>query len=59
MFVTVVDAVGAGMVESLSQPGGNATGFSDFEYGLSAKWLELLREIVPRATRVGGDPQSR
>ena len=52
VFVTVVDAVGAGMVESLSQPGGNATGFSDFEYGLSAKWLELLREIVPRATRV-------
>jgi putative ABC transport system substrate-binding protein len=53
VFVTVADPVGAGMVESLSQPGGNFTGFLDFEYGLSAKWLELLREIVPRATRVG------
>jgi putative tryptophan/tyrosine transport system substrate-binding protein len=53
VFVTVVDPVGAGMVESLSQPGGNATGFSDFEYGLSAKWLELLREIKPHAMRVG------
>jgi hypothetical protein len=53
VFVTVVDPVGAGMVESLSQPSGNATGFSDFEYGQSAKWLEMLREIVPRATRVG------
>jgi ABC-type uncharacterized transport system substrate-binding protein len=53
VFVTVVDPVGAGLVESLSRPGGNATGFSDFEYGMSAKWLEMLREIVPRATRVG------
>jgi putative ABC transport system substrate-binding protein len=53
VFVTVVDPVGAGMVETLSQPGGNVTGFSDFEYGLSAKWLELLRDLKPQMTRVG------
>jgi putative ABC transport system substrate-binding protein len=43
--------VGAGFVESLARPGGNATGFISFEYGLSAKWLELLKEIAPSLTR--------
>jgi putative tryptophan/tyrosine transport system substrate-binding protein len=51
VFVTVVDPVGAGFVESLARPGGNITGFSLFEYGLSGKWLELLKEIAPRMTR--------
>src|SRR5262249_56013888 len=45
------DAVGTGLVESLSRPGGNATGFLVFEYDLSAKWLELLKEIAPSLTR--------
>ena len=45
------DPVGAGFVESLARPGGNATGFSQFEYGISSKWLELLKEIAPRVTR--------
>ena len=53
VFVQVTDAVGAGFVESLSRPGGNATGFSLSEYGFSAKWLELLKEIAPRMTRAG------
>jgi putative tryptophan/tyrosine transport system substrate-binding protein len=48
-----VDPVGAGMVRSLARPGGNTTGFIQFEYGLSAKWLELLREIAPQVSRVG------
>ena len=52
VFVNVVDPVGAGIVASLARPGSNATGFSQFEYGISAKWLELLKEIVPRVTRV-------
>jgi ABC-type uncharacterized transport system substrate-binding protein len=47
----VVDPVGAGFVESLARPGGNATGFILFEYGLSGKWIELLKEIAPRVTR--------
>src|SRR5262245_61957006 len=47
VFVNIVDPVGAGFVESLAQPGGNATGFVLYEYGMSAKWLELLKEIVP------------
>jgi putative tryptophan/tyrosine transport system substrate-binding protein len=51
VFVIVPDPVGAGFVDSLPQPGGNATGFLAFEYGLSAKWLELLKEIAPRVTR--------
>jgi putative ABC transport system substrate-binding protein len=51
VFVNVADPVGAGFVESLSRPGGNITGFLQFEYGLSAKWLELLKEIAPRVTR--------
>ena len=53
VFTTVLDPVGAGFVDSLSQPGGNATGFIAFEYGLSAKWLELLKQIEPSLTRVG------
>jgi putative ABC transport system substrate-binding protein len=50
VFVTVIDPVGAGFVASLAQPGGNATGFTIFEYGMSGKWLELLKEIAPSAT---------
>ena len=52
VFVTVIDPVGADFVESLARPGGNATGFTQFEYGMSGKWLELLKEIAPRVTRV-------
>src|SRR4029077_19714517 len=52
VFVLVIDPVGAGFVESLARPGGNATGFLMFEYGLSGKWLELLRQIAPGVTRV-------
>ena len=51
VFTIVPDPVGAGFVDSLSRPGGNATGFSQFEYGLSGKWLELLKEIAPGVTR--------
>jgi putative tryptophan/tyrosine transport system substrate-binding protein len=51
VFVVVPDPVGAGFVESLARPGGNATGFMQFEYGLSGKWLELLKEIAPRVAR--------
>jgi putative ABC transport system substrate-binding protein len=51
VFVNVADPVGAGFVDSLARPGGNATGFIQFEYGLSGKWLELLKEIAPRVTR--------
>jgi ABC-type uncharacterized transport system substrate-binding protein len=51
VFVNVADAVGAGFVDSLSHPGGNAMGFIAFEYGISAKWLELLKQIVPGLTR--------
>jgi putative ABC transport system substrate-binding protein len=51
VFVTVIDPVGAGFVASLARPGGNATGFTMLEYGLSGKWLELLKEIAPRMTR--------
>jgi putative ABC transport system substrate-binding protein len=52
VFSFVPDPVGSGFVNSLSRPGGNATGFTQFEYGISAKWLELLKEISPRLTRV-------
>jgi putative ABC transport system substrate-binding protein len=52
VFVGAIDPVGAGLVASLAQPGGNATGFTVFEYGLSGKWLELLKQIAPRVTRV-------
>jgi putative ABC transport system substrate-binding protein len=51
VFVGVADPVGAGYVDSLSRPGGNATGFMLFDYGLSAKWLELLKQIAPGVTR--------
>jgi len=51
VFVAIVDPVGAGFVESLSRPGGNATGFIQFEYSLSGKWLQLLKEIAPSVTR--------
>ena len=53
VFVNVADPVGAGFVDNLSRPGGNITGFMNFEYGMSSKWLELLKEIVPRMSRVG------
>ena len=51
VFVQVIDPVGAGFVASLARPGGNATGFTIYEYGMSGKWLELLKEIAPRVTR--------
>jgi ABC-type uncharacterized transport system substrate-binding protein len=52
VFPVVADPVGAGYVESLARPGGNATGFLSFEYSLGAKWLELVKEIAPNITRV-------
>ena len=52
VFVLPIDPVGAGFVESLARPGGNATGFLMFEYGLSGKWLELIKQIAPSVTRV-------
>jgi putative ABC transport system substrate-binding protein len=51
IFALVIDPIGSGFVASLAQPGGNATGFTNLEYGLSAKWLELLKEIAPHMTR--------
>jgi putative ABC transport system substrate-binding protein len=51
VFVHVVDPVGAGFVSSLARPGGNATGFVQFEYGISGKWLELLKQVTPSLTR--------
>jgi putative ABC transport system substrate-binding protein len=51
VFVAVIDPVGAGFVASLARPGGNVTGFTNYEYGTSGKWLELLKEIAPRVTR--------
>jgi ABC-type uncharacterized transport system substrate-binding protein len=52
VFVVVIDPVGAGFVASLARPGGNATGFLMFEYGLSGKWLEVLKQIAPGVKRV-------
>jgi putative ABC transport system substrate-binding protein len=52
VFVNVIDPVGAALVDSLARPGGNATGFIQFEYGISGKWLELLKEIAPGVRRV-------
>jgi len=52
VFTTVADPVGAGYVESLARPGGNATGFIVYEYSIAAKWLELLKEIAPHVRRV-------
>jgi len=51
VFVSIIDPVGAGFVERLARPGGNVTGFALFEYSLSAKWLELLKETAPGVTR--------
>jgi putative tryptophan/tyrosine transport system substrate-binding protein len=51
VFVNVADPVGAGFVESLARPGGNATGFTPYEYSVSVKWLELLKQIAPSVTR--------
>ena len=51
VFAIVPDPVGAGFVETLARPGGNATGFMQFEYSLSGKWLELLKQIAPAVTR--------
>jgi putative ABC transport system substrate-binding protein len=53
VFVMVADPVTAGFVASLAKPGGNITGFPNFEYGIGTKWLELLKEIAPRVTRIG------
>jgi len=53
VFTSAVDPVGAGFVESLAHPGGNATGFMQFDYSLSAKWLELLKQLVPSTVRAG------
>ena len=52
VFVNVADPVGAGFVDSLARPGGNTTGFTNFEYSMSGKWVELLKQIAPRVTRV-------
>jgi putative tryptophan/tyrosine transport system substrate-binding protein len=52
VFVVVADPVGAAFVDSMARPGGRITGFTQFEYGISAKWLELLKEIAPRVMRV-------
>jgi ABC-type uncharacterized transport system substrate-binding protein len=51
VFVATPDPVGAGFVESLARPGGNITGFTPFEYGIGAKWLELLKQVAPSVTR--------
>ena len=52
VFAAVADPVGAGYVATLSRPGGNATGFTPFEYSIGGKWLELLKELAPQVTRV-------
>ena len=61
VFVNVTDPVGGGLVASMAHPGGNATGFTQFEFGISAKWLELLKEIAPNIIRVAvvRDPAAR
>jgi putative tryptophan/tyrosine transport system substrate-binding protein len=53
VFAQVADPVSAGFVANMAQPGANITGFTNIEYGIGAKWLELLKEIAPRVTRVG------
>jgi len=53
VFTQTPDPVGAGYISSLARPGGNATGFTQLEFGVSAKWLELLKQMAPRVTRVG------
>jgi putative ABC transport system substrate-binding protein len=52
VFANVADPVGAGLVDSLARPGGNITGFMNFEYSIGGKWLELLKQIAPSVTRV-------
>ncbi len=61
VFANVTDPVGGGLVSSLARPGGNTTGFTQFEFGISAKWLELLKEVAPGTTMVAviRDPSSR
>ena len=53
VFVLIADPVGGGLVDNLARPGGNVTGFMNFEYSLGGKWLELLKEVAPGVTRVG------
>src|SRR5581483_4564066 len=53
VFIAAVDPVGAGLVESLAHPGGNVTGFAQFDYSLSGKWLEMLKQIAPAVVRAG------
>src|SRR5262249_57581339 len=53
VFVQVLDPVSSGFVDSLSKPGGNITGFSGYDFGLGAKWLELLKDVAPGVTRGG------
>ena len=53
VFVNVIDPIGSGFVASLARPGGNATGFTIYEFSMSGKWLELLKEIAPGVTRAG------
>jgi len=52
VFLQVIDPVGSGLIESMAQPGGNVTGFMQFEYSLAGKWLELLKELAPNLSRV-------
>ncbi len=52
VFAQVIDPVGSGLVASMARPGGNATGFTSFEYAISAKWLELLKEVAPQVSRI-------
>jgi len=61
VFVNASDPVGTGLVTSLARPGGNATGFTHFEFGIGTKWLELLKQIAPTVTRVAviRDPTAR
>ena len=54
VLTQAVDPVGAGFIRSMARPGGNVTGFTQFEYSLAGKWLELLKEIAPGVTRVAG-----
>jgi putative tryptophan/tyrosine transport system substrate-binding protein len=58
VFALVVDPVGEGFIKSLAQPGGNITGFTSFEYPLSGKWLEVLKEIAPSIRRIGAINQA-
>ena len=53
VFIGAVDPVGSGLVESLAHPGGNVTGFSQFDYSLSGKWLEMLKQVAPSVVRAG------